>query len=170
MKELIEIQNELNYKKNNYGKSVDDEMLAYIKDNFIYNPENGVIKRTDRKGGTGSIDKYGYLIIKIKGAQFKAHRIAWFLYYGSMPEQNLDHINGNKTDNRISNLREANQFINTNNVERPVNRDTGCVGIYIDNSTIGLKSKYTTRIFNKTYRFRTLSDAIKFRKDHGKAV
>ena len=170
MKELINIQSELNYKKNNYGKSVDDEMLAYIKKHFIYNPETGVIERTDRKCSTGSIDKYGYLIIKVKGEQFKAHRIAWLLHYGSMPEQNLDHINRNKTDNRISNLREANQFINNSNAERPPNNDTGCVGIYIDNCTIGLKSKYTTRLFNKTYRFRTLRDAIKFRKDHGKAV
>lgn len=49
-----------------------------------YDPSTGVITRIDRKNGSGSIDAYGYLIIKIKGKQFKAHRLAWFMHYGQL--------------------------------------------------------------------------------------
>ena len=80
----------------------------YIKTYFKYN-KNGTLSRTDRKGGNGSLDKDGYLIIKVKGKQFKAHRIVWLLNKGNFPKNELDHKNRNRTDNRIENLRESNR-------------------------------------------------------------
>lgn len=72
---------------------------TYIKKHFKY--DNGTLIRDDRKNSNGSLDKDGYLIIKVKGKQFKAHRIVWLLHYGKFPLYEIDHINRNKLDNRI---------------------------------------------------------------------
>jgi hypothetical protein len=137
----------------------------YILEHFHYS--DGTLTRDDRNGGTGSIDKDGYLIIKVKGKQFKAHRIVWLLHHGIFPKREIDHINRNKLDNRIDNLRESNRQEQVENRDYQPNPDTGVVGVYEDKCTKGLKKKYTTRIKHKTYRFYTVQDAAKFRKEHG---
>lgn len=135
---------------------------TYIRTHFTYH--NGMLIRDDREGSNGSLDKDGYLIIKIKGKQFKAHRIVWFLCNGKFPIGVIDHINRVRTDNRIENLRDVSQAENVRNTEPKVNPDTGYIGIYLDKCTVGLKARYCTRINNKMYRFRVLEDAVKFRE------
>lgn len=150
-----------------YNKGKDVGLLAgYIKKHFTYNPTDGTITRMDRKNSNGSLDKDGYLIIKIKTKQFKAHRIAWFLYYGEMPDKEIDHINRIRTDNRIENLRLADRKSNVLNIQHKPNKDTGVVGVYKDKTTKGLKKIFTTRFKNKTFRFHTIEEAIQFRKSY----
>lgn len=145
---------------------LNDELKKYIQKHFHYNPQTGIITRDDRRNSLGSYDKDGYLILKTKGRQFKAHRIAWLLYYGTFPKFVIDHINRIKTDNRICNLRDVPHYINHENILRPRNKNTGVIGVYIDNTTRGLKKKFTTRYKGKTYRFYNLEDAIQFRKNN----
>jgi len=135
-------------------------IYKYINENFNY--DNGVITRTDRKNSEGSFDKDGYLILKIKGTHYKAHRIVWLMHNGEFPKGEIDHINRNRTDNRIENLRVVDRKTNANNVTKKINNDTGVVGVYIDR-TKGLKKKYATRINNKTYRFYSVKEAVEFR-------
>lgn len=132
----------------------------YILNNFIYNSETGEIKRTDRRSSCGSLDKDGYLIIKIKGKQFKSHRIAWLLHYGVFPTKIIDHINRIKTDNRIKNLREVDYKTNNNNKIFKPNEKTGVSGIYLDECTKGLRKKYSFKHEGKSYRFLTLDEAV----------
>lgn len=136
----------------------------YIKEHFVY--ENGIIRRNDRKNSNGSIDKYGYLIFKIKGKQYKAHRVAWLLCNGNFPNGELDHINRNKLDNRIENLRISNRIEQNRNKDFAPNHETHEIGICID-KTKGLKKKYSTRILGKTYRFYSIEEAKEFRKKEG---
>jgi hypothetical protein len=69
----------------------------------------------------------GYWVIGIAGKLYKAHRLAWLYVYGDLPEY-LDHINRNRTDNRISNLREATKPQNGGNAK--VRRDGRLKGAY----------------------------------------
>lgn len=135
----------------------------YIKKNFTYS--DGKIYRSDRKGGLGSYDKDGYVIVKIKGKQIKQHRLVWFLCNGYFPSCEIDHINRIRDDNRIENLRLADRKLQIKNTTRLPNKDTGVVGIYIDKTTKGLLAKYSFHKNNKSYRFRTLEEAIKAKEE-----
>lgn len=136
---------------------MDFDYKNYILAHFHY--DNGHITRDDRKNSNGSLDKDGYLIIKVKGRQFKAHRIAWLLCKGDFPVMELDHINHDRLDNRIENLREVDRQGNIDNIRIPLNKDTGVIGIYKDKTTKGLKAVYTFHFMGKSYRFRTLEEA-----------
>lgn len=70
-----------------------------------YDPESGQIFRNDKVATRPAVG--GYLRVKIKNTYYLAHRLAWYLHYGEWPSKWIDHINRDKTDNRISNLREA---------------------------------------------------------------
>lgn len=135
----------------------------YIFNYFVYHSD-GTIERKDRKNSNGSYDKDGYLILKIKGKQYKAHRIVWLLNKGYYPEKEIDHINRNRKDNRIENLREVDRITNILNREVKVNKDTGVEGIYIDRTTKGLKAVYSFHFQGKSYRFRNLEEAISKRR------
>lgn len=137
---------------------MNNNFKEYIFKNFSYNPLTGKITRNDRKNSNGSFDKDGYLIIKIKGKQFKAHRLAFLLYYGYFPKKEIDHINRIRTDNRILNLREVTRLENIKNITKKINENTGEVGIYLD-KTKGLKKNICFKYKNKTYRFYSIEEA-----------
>lgn len=78
----------------------------------------------------GTIDK-GYVQIFISGTVYAAHRLAWLYVHGRMPKGQIDHINGIKNDNRISNLREVNHSGNQHNRWLPNKTNKlGFVGVY----------------------------------------
>lgn len=72
----------------------------------------------------------GYVYIKIKSYTFAAHRIAWRLYYGVWPRKDLDHISGNRLDNRIINLREVS--VRENSLNKKRHRDGNLPGFSFD--------------------------------------
>lgn len=86
-----------------------------------YAPETGLFtwrrSRGRIKAGSvaGSLDKEGYVIISIDYKAYKAHRLAWMYTHGAWPLDVIDHLNCDASDNRISNLREANASINAQN-------------------------------------------------------
>lgn len=74
----------------------------------------------------------GYFMGAIFGSTYRAHRIVWALHYGDWPDNQIDHINGDKTDNRVLNLRQASQMENNRNCALSKNNKSGYNGVYFD--------------------------------------
>ncbi len=70
-----------------------------------------------------------YARASIFGRRYYAHRIAWAMFYGAWPEREIDHINGNKHDNRIANLREVTTQENSRNIPVKSNNSSGALGV-----------------------------------------
>lgn len=79
----------------------------------------------------GSVTKTGYMAIKVLGNSYLAHRLAWLYVYGKWPKENIDHVDTNRTNNAIANLREATAIENGQNRQRhQVNNATGLLGVF----------------------------------------
>jgi hypothetical protein len=78
---------------------------------------------------TGTIRKDGYVKIVINYNQYLAHRLAWLYVYGKWPENQIDHVNGVRNDNRIKNLRECTKQQNCFNSRIPNNNTSGYKGV-----------------------------------------
>ena len=147
-----------------------------VRDLFFYNEitgeltfvdESGKGKRKDRK--VGSVTPRGYLVVFVDNTLCQAHRIIWLHYYGILPEFGIDHINGNTTDNSISNLRDVRQGENTKNRSMAKNNTSGFNGVFWDK----VLGKWRARIsVNKKPKylgcFEEKSDAIQARKEANK--
>lgn len=82
-----------------------------------------------QKGGrAGTTHHSGYRIVKIKGKCYAEHRLIWFMHYGYWPFE-IDHINLDKSDNRISNLREVTKSQNAWNIKLSSRNSTGTKGL-----------------------------------------
>jgi hypothetical protein len=73
--------------------------------------------------------KDGYLGGTVAGKQALAHRIAWCLHYGEPPKGTIDHINGDRADNRIANLRDCPMSVNAKNLSLRKDNKYGVAGI-----------------------------------------
>lgn len=148
-------------------------MLEKFKDIYSYDPETGLFTRIkdgnrfDRQIGqvVGSFDNtVGYIRIGITGKVVLAHRLAWFYVYDYYPKEAIDHINGIRTDNRISNLRLVTTSESSKNMAIRKDNSTGNTGITFT------KNRYWARIYNENKcislgRYITLEEAIKVRKE-----
>lgn len=80
-------------------------------------------------------DSHGYRHGRIFGVAYQAHRVAWAVSRGEWPSKFIDHINGVKDDNRISNLRLASITDNNRNMRKSRRNKSGCVGVYLHKNT-----------------------------------
>ncbi len=116
-----------------YNTNVSREEVAAL---LNYDPQTGLFTHKvdghKRKAGavTGRLDNKGYVRIRLLGYEFKAHRLAWLLTYGTWPAAEIDHINGCPSDNRIMNLRDVSVAENGwNRAKAMRNNKSGYLGV-----------------------------------------
>jgi hypothetical protein len=107
-----------------------------LQELLIFNQDNGCFywrksPKNQIKAGSlaGKIEK-GYVRIKIDGNLYRGHRLAWLYVYGEFPDEQVDHINGVRNDNRIENLRKCNNAQNQQN--RTIKNNNKCNATGVD--------------------------------------
>ena|SRR5438105_9984711 len=105
-----------------------------LRELLDYAPETGLFYWRVRRGcagagrQAGSLHTVGYRVIRVDGVTHLAHRLAWLHVHGDHPIAEIDHVNGNRMDNRITNLRQCSRGQNARNVT--TRNACGFKGIY----------------------------------------
>ena len=124
---------------------LDDPLTAdYLRTVLDYHPKLGLffwrwrdelpIWLNVRRNGTAAghrPDKNGYIRIDINSRHYLAHRLAWLYVHGEWPQDQIDHINENPSDNRIANLRESPHGPNNVRSKPMKNNRSGAVGVFL---------------------------------------
>lgn len=108
--------------------------LERVRELLLYDSETGLLSwrsvRRGVRGGTGCKRAGGYILITIDRERILAHRLAIFYVTGLWPEGNVDHIDGDTSNNRFSNLRVVSQQANVQNIRAATRRNkTGLLGV-----------------------------------------
>jgi hypothetical protein len=113
----------------------------YVRSILDYNPETGVFTwrwRSDAQTRwnthyaeqvAGSKNSNGYIIIHIGDRRYRAHRLAWLIATNAWPKNLIDHIDMDRSNNRLSNLREATHSQNKANRCKPSHNKSGYKGV-----------------------------------------
>lgn len=128
---------------------------------WIKKPNNKILKGTR----AGTTHKNGYRQINLLGKKYVEHRLAWLYMYGQFPKELIDHINHDRADNRLCNLREVSIAENARNRIRNSNTRVDEAGIwwcrrrkrYIAEITLNQK-----KVYQKS--FTDIDEAINQRK------
>jgi hypothetical protein len=119
-------------------KTVDQFYSEMVKV-LSYDPETGLFtrittysNRAKEYGKVGYTSIRGYIVMNLFGEKHYAHRLAWLYVNKRWPNGEIDHINGNKSDNRLCNLREATSSQNMSNRGVQSNSKSGVKGVVLD--------------------------------------
>lgn len=133
-----------------------DLTAEQLRELLNYDPETGIFTwRQPGRGRTvggvvGCRDHRGYVQISIgprnNRARIYGHQAAWLYMHGYWPSEDVDHINHDKSDNRIANLRELNRSLNQQNqIRAHANNKTGYLGVSANKG--GRKQRFMASIF-----------------------
>ncbi|WP_241622504.1 HNH endonuclease [Rosenbergiella australiborealis] len=138
----------------------------FLKSILHYDPCTGLFTHKTQRGGVkkgslaGNKNKSNYVVIRINHKAYRAHRLAWLYTYGMWPTGMLDHINNDRSDNSIYNLREASNSENNQNKNLAKNNLCGIKGVFWNKHK--RRWEASCSLNGKRYvlgRFKNISDA-----------
>lgn len=113
-----------------------------LRELFHYDQESGVFTRKAERARNARMGDLagckrpdGYIVIRIDGSLYHAHRLAWLHVTGEWPKEEIDHLNCDPSDNRFANLREATRAENLRNIRKPCDNTSGFKGVSFDKRT-----------------------------------
>ena len=128
--------------------------------------------RGDISTPAGGFKLTGYRSIQVKGKRYLTHRLIWLYVYGKFPDDQIDHINGRPSDNRLENLRDVTQQENNKNQKKPCTNKSGHLGVCWHKNTEKWSARIDVDGVNKYLGlFNVLEDAVAVRQaasiEHG---
>lgn len=128
-----------------------------LREMVAYSPETGLFSclMARKNRAVGDIEDRiagpGYVAFCLDGRQYYAHRLAWFYMHGEWPAGEVDHINRDKTDNRLANLRVATRSQNSANIGARSDNRSGFKGVFPN------KRRWSSQVIarGKTYHLGT---------------
>lgn len=107
------------------------EVLSYNKTTGLFKWKIAINPRAPKGAIAGRNSfTWGYRVINVDNVSYRAARLVWFYVHGKWPDGVVDHINGNRQDDRIRNLRDVSQRTNTQNLRKPMRNNTsGYLGV-----------------------------------------
>lgn len=151
--------------------------VSDVKRHISYDPESGTFLRlrTGKRADTKMTIGYNRVRIKIGDYKYEilAHRLAWFMHHGCWPQEEVDHINGDRSDNAIKNLRAVTRAENAKNLKRRDNQ-SGVPGVRRHQSgwKVRLSNKYLgySPCFWKAVNMRRSAETLfQYHENHGRA-
>jgi hypothetical protein len=124
---------------------------TYLRDILHYNEVTGIFTWITKRRGckflgmAGTLCQDGYIRIQIDKRPYKAHRLAWLWMTGEWPKGEIDHVHGNQSDNRWSELRDATHSINQQN-QRRAKASNKCGLLGVSPTDRSRKNPWTARI------------------------
>jgi hypothetical protein len=110
------------------------ELLNYDHETglFVWQESRGRVKEGRVAGSAHKA--YGYTEITLDRKSYPAHRLVWLYNHGVFPVEQVDHLDGNRTNNRLENLREVSHCVNGRNRTKSCNNSSGITGVYLRNN------------------------------------
>lgn len=128
-----------------------------LREVLHYNPDSGdwiwlktLSVRREAGSPAGEVKSSGYLFIGVDGSRYRAHRLAWLYMTGVWPTEQVDHINGVRSDNRWINLRAANNTQNAANMRVRYSNIVGVKGVKKYEGKRGVRWRAAISIQRKT--------------------
>lgn len=152
---------------------------AELKAALHYDPETGIFTRVKttshnaRAGDVaGNIKPSGYVEMYVNGSRYYAHRLAFLYLFGSIPDGLIDHADGDKSNNRMANLRPASMSENLFNRGATKASQTGVKGVYPHPKIQGRFVVHIKAFGVHRYvgAYSSISDAIAARRSASKAM
>ena len=112
------------------GLLMSKELIQELRNTFEYHPGGYLIRKKNGKPcGQRTNRPDGYAAVGVGKRTLYAHRIIYAIMHGKMPLE-VDHINGNRIDNRIENLRDVSSAENSHNSKMFKSNASGFPGVY----------------------------------------
>jgi hypothetical protein len=152
-----------------------------------YDPETGLFRWKVRRANgqktgwfRGVSKPNGYLRIVVFRKAYYAHRLAWLINNGGWPEFDIDHEDGDRSNNKISNLRSVTRSVNMMNSSLSSRSTSGHTGVYLNKNgkwyseiTVNKKKIYLGQSGSKDEAViarKTAEKKYGFHKNHGKKM
>ena len=128
------------------------DLAEHLRDMFYYDSDTGLFTRLKTTSSNaiagmiaGGVRPDGYVYIQFAGRRYYAHRLAWLYVHGHFPVGEIDHVDGDPSNNRLNNLRDVSKSVNQQNLKRAKSHNPHkLLGVRFDKRTS--KNPWVTRI------------------------